>query len=95
MEKAQPIKLARVCLHVAHILRASSFLDTWILYVSSFGACSVPPTAISRTSLSDINKTLFYVSLYAEFIMLNTYLIDAYTQITNCRLKQVKTHITS
>ena len=30
-----------------------------------------PPTAISRTSLSDINKKLFYVSLYAEFIVLN------------------------
>ena len=32
---------------------------------------SFPLIATSRTSLSDINKILFYVSLYAEFIMLN------------------------
>ena len=52
----------------------------------SRGACSVPPppTAISRTSLSDINKKLFYVSLYAEFIVLNIYLMHAYS--FRCRI---------
>ena len=50
-----------------------------------FGACSVPPppTAISRTSLSDINKIH-----YAQYLSYKC----LYTQITNCKLKQVKTH---
>ena len=49
------------------------------VYPEDLALVQFPPTAISRTSLSDIHKNSFYVSLYAEFIVLNIYLIHPYT----------------